>query len=531
MNQMKYLIFSLLICFGINTNGQTPIFVKDINPGPFGCSFYSYPHMQIEDVIYFVGDISGKRDLYSIKNGQVELISQMCSVSCDFFDVFLFRFADKLYFTKKIDSKIYQLWSSDGSASGTNLVLEYPGTFNSFGVGNNGKVYLNVRNNSYIDEVFISDGTSHGTKKISSNVRLGSDEEAFGAPITYGNGIAFAGITNDSLMLFTYDDEKLELLNSTKVSKDSDIFGLKSIYSDDVVILVHSDNALSSNLYKYDSQTKKINKEMELPFTLQRFPNLKDFKKDSLVLFNHSGGHFLLTGKPLTTFNITPYSNPYFNTNKAYYTYNGQSAYLTKDANASFGQESKFVLFDGDPEKKMVTIVDDSNSPGLIGFKDYVFFKVDDPVFKAGEITLFNLKNKTSKQLFKFKQNFSSNSIKLLGLQGSKLYFLANLNEAFGKELYSIETGIPTSTQEVSIDTEIPFKIILKGTVFKIESEEVYSKPLNIGFFDVSGKLAKLQLMYVNTEYLLDESLCGLYFVRILDLDKIHSKSVPFFIP
>ena len=59
--------------------GQNPILVKDINPGPIGSATDNHPHLQIDDVIYFVGDILGKRDLYSIKNGNVEFITQICS--------------------------------------------------------------------------------------------------------------------------------------------------------------------------------------------------------------------------------------------------------------------------------------------------------------------------------------------------------------------------------------------------------------------------------------------------------------------
>ncbi|MBK6666714.1 MAG: hypothetical protein IPG48_11375 [Saprospiraceae bacterium] len=57
-------------------------------------------------------------------------------------------------------------------------------------------MYLGLTNGTnYKDETYISDGSTTGTYKLHTNVRLGSINEAFGAPIKYGNGIAFANIT------------------------------------------------------------------------------------------------------------------------------------------------------------------------------------------------------------------------------------------------------------------------------------------------------------------------------------------------
>ena len=448
---MKYILLpAISFLIGLTLFGQSPILVKDINPGPMASSISNHPSIQIDDVIYFVGDISGKRDLYSLRNGEVELISQLCSASCNFFEVFLFRFGNKLLFLKRIDSKVNQLWSTDGTFLGTTMIFEYPGSFKTFAIGNNGKGYLGLGNrNTFQDEVFITDGSASGTKKISTDVRLGSDEEAFGAPISYENGIAFAEIFNDSLKLFSYNDESLSLLSAIKVKSGSTIHGLKLINEGDLVILIHSDNAMSSELFNYDNQSKKIEKDITLPFTNQKFPYFKDFGKDSLVLFYHNGGHFLLTGKPLKTINITPFSDDFFSSESMYYTYFGKSAYLTKDKQANFGQRAKFVIFEGDPQNTITFTVEDSNSPSLIGYDKYAFYGIDDPVFKSGEITIFDLIHKTSKQIFKFTQTFSSNQIKLLGLQNSRLYFFANLDQNFGKELYYINTDISTSSDDI----------------------------------------------------------------------------------
>jgi ELWxxDGT repeat protein len=173
---MKYLHILFLVAFHYFIIAQTPVLVKDINPGPLSSTPNNHPHLQINDVIYFVGDnnnLANRRDLYSIKNGEVQLITSMCSSSCNFFEVFFFSFENKLFFVKRIDNKFNQLWSTDGTVAGTSMILDYPGAFRSFGVGNNGKVYLTVYNrNSFKDEVYISDGTSSGSKKNINRTKL-----------------------------------------------------------------------------------------------------------------------------------------------------------------------------------------------------------------------------------------------------------------------------------------------------------------------------------------------------------------------
>ncbi len=524
MKSFYLIIFVISFC---TLEAQTPVLVKDINPGPLGSAVANFPHFQIDDVIYFVGDISGKRDLYSIKDGEVEMISQICSGSCSFFEVFFLRFQNKLHFVKRIDSKFNQLWSTDGTVSGTNMILDYPGAFRSFGVGNNGKVYLSLYNrNSFKDEVYISDGTAAGTKKLSTDVSLGSDEEEFGAPIKYGNGIAFANIINDSLKLFTYDDENLSIISAIKVNKGSFMRGLKSLYTDDLIILIHSDDAISSDLYKYNSDTKELTKEISLPFERLKYPHLKDFGRDTLILYYHNGGHFLLTGKSLLTVNISNLGFTNLSADSYYYTFNNRSVYNTNDNQL----KQKIVLINKDLSQKKILDID-LTPTDMIGYEDHAFNVTQSSSGTSGKITLYYLTNQTSKPLLNINnQSFSTNGIKALGLLGSKLYFLANLNQTFGKELYFVETGIPTSTNETNEVSSIEFKIMFKNNIFKIVSEHEFQVPLNVGIFDYTGKFIMQKSLFVNSEYQFDINIKGLCFAQIRDQKFTFQKAIPFIV-
>lgn len=296
-DRVKFFVVTILITLIQSLSYSQAVLVKDINPGALAVANYNYTSLQINDIIYFIGDISAKRDLYSIKGGEVTHISQLCSESCSFFEEFLFAFQNNLYFLKKIDSNINQLWKTDGSLLGTSMVFEYKGSFKSFAIGNNSKIYLGLGSReTYKDEIYITDGTTNGTKKLNDNMRFGGSEEKFGAPVKYGNGVAFANIMNDSLELFGFDDETLTMIASIKVKPGSSIYGLKVINEENLLILIHSDVSASSELLRFNSSTKQIKSEKILPYNYQKFPYFKDFGKDSLILYYYQGGHFLLSG-------------------------------------------------------------------------------------------------------------------------------------------------------------------------------------------------------------------------------------------
>ncbi|MBK9255255.1 MAG: hypothetical protein IPM42_07200 [Saprospiraceae bacterium] len=530
MNYIYLLVLSLSLSI---CQGQTPVLVKDLNPGSNGTTFYDHPSIQIGEVIYFVGDINGSRDLYSIMDGNIQLLAKICPGSCLTFEVFFFEYNGKLYFKKQIDSKINQFWETDGTESGTKLVFEYIGTFKAIAKGNNSKMYIGTYNRTtFKDEVYISDGTTDGTKKISTDVNLGAKEEKFGAAIKYSNGIAFVNITNDSLKIFKYDDENLSLLAKIKVKTGLSVLGLKTMHKDDLVILVHGDNASVSEIYRYDKISKLINKEVTLPFTSLEYPFLKDYNQDSIILYQYNGGHFILSGIPLIKTNITPFSKDYYsNISEKFYKYNERVAYLAVENCGDICWNFKVILFDGKVEQKKVVDVDRANNYDLIGHQNFAFYSSNGPTGRDGKIYIFNLEEKTNKLLYSFTQTFSSQGVKPLGVIDGKLYFLANLNQSFGKELYYIETGISTSTEDITPVSQKEFTVHQSGSQFSITCATDDIRNLHLSFFDRAGRLLKVHEIFTDTEYRFDDTLKGLIFLQITDKKSTVTQGHKLFIP
>lgn len=527
---MRTSILAIFIILGglVAIIGQSAVLVKDINPGPYASASYGYGSLQVKDALYFIGDIGSFRDLYVIKNGEVTLIKRICEESCFSVETLLFSYENKVFFKVHIANSIEQLWQTDGTIAGTSMVAEYNGRFDNYVIGNNSKIYLGTYNRkTYKYEVQILDPITLQMKRIASDLNLGRNSDRFGLPIAYSNGIASATIVNDSLKLFKIEDENIELLAALKTKKGSTINGLKSIHGNDLVILIHSDDLSVSDLYMYSATTKKIDKDRSLPFTRQQYPFLKDYSRDSLILFYHTGGFFLLSGNPLSLANITPYSDEYKSQYENYYNYKNKiSAYLNFDNAAIKG--TKLVIFDGDPNAKIVYSLNNSNTAKLLGHDKYAVYSENDPVYKSGSFTLYDLELNTSKKIFSYNQTFSSNIVSPIGFIGSKLYFFGNLNEAYGRELYYVETGIPTSTEGDVMVLNPDFKFIWSGQYYRVISQNDISDSFNLSFFDSSGCQLSQTVAHKNLEYELNSSVKGLVFVKVTDQqsNKSHTWSI-----
>lgn len=527
---MRTSILAIFIILGgfVSTLCQSAVLVKDINPGPYASASYDYGSLQVKDALYFIGDIGSFRDLYVIKNGEVTLIKRICEESCFSVKALLFSYENKVFFKVHTSDSIDQLWQTDGTIAGTSMVVEYNGRFDNYVIGNNSKIYLGTYNRkTYKYEVQILDPITVQMKKIASDLKLGDNSDRFGIPIAYANGIASANIINDSLKLYKIEDENIELLAALKTKKGSTINGLKSIHGNDIVLLIHSDDLSVSDLYLYSATTKKINKDRALPFTRQEYPFLKDYSRDSLILFYHTGGFFLLSGNPLSLANITPYSDEYKSQYENYYNYKNKiSAYLNFD-NTSI-KRIKLVIFDGDPNAKKVYSLNDSNTPKLLGYNKYAVYSENDPVYKSGSFTLYDLELNSQKKIFSYNQTFSSNIVSPIGFIGSKLYFFGNLNEAYGRELYYIETGIPTSTEGDVMVLNPDFKFIWSGHNYRVRSQNDISDSFKLSFFDSTGRLLTQTIADKNLEYEFSNSVKGLVFVKVIDQksNKSHTWSI-----
>ena len=122
---------------------------------------------------------------------------------------------DTLFFGANDGLEGYELWKSDGTNSGTQLVRSlYPGTQNAnpggfFTIGDT--LYFSARSTSAIHSIWRTDGTSAGTVQVSSGCN--NYNCRFGGPTEYNGNIYGSGYTpSGGVELFVMDGNSLQML-------------------------------------------------------------------------------------------------------------------------------------------------------------------------------------------------------------------------------------------------------------------------------------------------------------------------------
>ena len=175
-----------------NNLGQV-VLVKDINPTVFVGNTFSFPEssdpgyfVEFNNKLYFAADNGESGNELFVSDGTAagtQLLVDLDSRPSNFgnsgsFPRYFIEFNDKLYFAADGDGGGSELFVSDGTAAGTQLLADinpdlggdnlgfgsgsYPNNFIEF----NNKLYFTADNGENGTELFVSDGTAEGTKLL-----------------------------------------------------------------------------------------------------------------------------------------------------------------------------------------------------------------------------------------------------------------------------------------------------------------------------------------------------------------------------
>jgi ELWxxDGT repeat protein len=189
----------------MDTNLSQVVLVKDINPIfriSYGASYVygSYPRYltEINDRLYFTADDGENgRELW-VSDGTAagtQLVVDLLPGSNNFGNSSSYpsdftEFNDKLYFAANFDVKAgkngKELWVSDGTAEGTQLLIDIylnenysVGSNPSYLTEFNDKLYFSARDSEHSRELWVSDGTAKGTQLL-LDINPGGDDVMYG---------------------------------------------------------------------------------------------------------------------------------------------------------------------------------------------------------------------------------------------------------------------------------------------------------------------------------------------------------------
>ena len=158
------------------------VLVKDINPNnSYGYSDGSYPSnlVEFDDRLYFSANDGETGDELWVSNGTAEGTNLVADINSNnsygysdgSYPDSLVEFNDRLYFSANDGETGDELWVSNGTAEGTNLVADinsddssYPNEFTSL----NGRLYFTADNGDGETgtELWVTNGTTEGTQLV-----------------------------------------------------------------------------------------------------------------------------------------------------------------------------------------------------------------------------------------------------------------------------------------------------------------------------------------------------------------------------
>jgi ELWxxDGT repeat protein len=206
----RFLFYSILQLTGTFAYSQIPILVKDINPG--SGQIMSSESIAIDGKLFF--NVSERPSVLQTNELWVSDGTAAGTIKLDTFikAINVFGFTEmnhKLYFVADDGTHGYELWSSDGTPTGTRIVKDInPGYSGSFTTSYNskylsvmnGKLYFAADDGLHGNELWRSDGTDTGTYMVKDvNPDSGSISTNYHGPYNTNKVIG-------SAFYFTADD-------------------------------------------------------------------------------------------------------------------------------------------------------------------------------------------------------------------------------------------------------------------------------------------------------------------------------------
>lgn len=513
-----YSILVILTFLSINLNAQTPTLVSDFNEGPEDSFVGSFSGKYIGNdiIIPIVSNTLGK-EIAIISNGELSILKDIYPGIGGSDPSGFTLFKGEVYFSARESGNTFSIWKTDGTSEGTQMVFT-PGTSEnvkprSFIVAKNGWMYF-----SYEEKIFRTDGSNH--EEIFEGAALDFDfSNASYTYCTYKNGIAFIKKNNDkSFSIYAIEDNlAVELAKTESTGFFADGFGIAPVKDGLMFSLNDSD---IDGIYVYNENDQSLN---SLPIDNELIPsrrtiNLNDDKNISWIA---NKGYYLVNGKQYQEKLIFATSNSSATQGKniLFSKYNNKALFVVTEG--TFGDDY-LMITDG-------TVSGTENLTELQSYQSNIATYNQNSYIADGTSNGFNpnlyqvnLESGDLKLVYTFAESSNnSKSIRPVGVQNNKLYFLSNLDSEVGLELYSIDLNNQTNIKDLNSD--INFRLLQSGNSLEIEMEETVN--LKIAIYNPSGAMLLNKDIKSNQSFELDVP-SGMYFLHVVQNNK-HT-SVPF---
>lgn len=471
----------------VQSHTQTLELVMDINQGPAnGLSSYDDVAFLNDMMIFAATNDPNGKEVFILQDGAVSLLKDVKPGSTSSNPALFFNFKSEVYFRAQILAE-RQIWKTDGTQDGTTLAISFSGSTTdppkAFVVARNDKFYF-TRNRM----LYVSDGTQAGTFEVSGISDFAIEEHSIYATLNadhFGDGIAFIADKDTVFQLFSAIDTNLTMLGQFNLSSSSfRVLGPFEVERG-LVIAVRDANSTIGDLYLYDKQSGLIEKYSDSKILASRINRIND---DQLLITTDGGGNYVTNGTQAGTYKITATSTTTINGRHLPYVRIGDSAIFHGDE--QLHSDGTYAT-DGTVSGTRLVI----NTPGngisnFISKGQYAFWMTGINYNDSSKVWAADINGNGATLLYENKILDKNNYvINPIGATSDKIYFAADIDDAVGKELYSLKHNLDISGVH-DIAQSMDYRIIQDRGIasFKIMTDDDESM-LEVNLYDMLGRL------------------------------------------
>ncbi len=512
-----------ILCFlllSTITFGQTPYLISDFNPGnssSFQLSNYEGVALGEKFIMPVVAEGLGS-EIGMLYNNEVTLLKDIYTGEQASDPRHFVEYKGEVYFSATSQDDLGAIWVTDGTVEGTRLFFDPSSSTiqqapDGLIVSNSNHLYF-----TYRKLIFMSDGVT--TKDIFDAVDFTTDTK-FQADnyVRYKDGIAFVGKVSNQNRLYEIQGDAVEELGIIPgISNFGRFYGLSELDKGLVFSVEDGFDDTASGTFTYNSETTILEKmDIGTSYAIRLHP----IEGNKAFGYVRGEGYYLIHDVD------EPAELVLENTNTI--VANTESMIFTSipDKFAFTHQYHQDLFYHDESNSDATMLLDDLNFPSefvTIGHHAFIAFGI----FNGWEPVLYyvNLKTGETINLHEFNQpslNFAT--VLPVTVQNNTLYFLSNLNQDIGREMYALDLDfIVASAKKTEEDASMTVQVA--GDYFKVMAEE--NKEFEARFISLNGELLRVVKGQSNTSIELPK-IQGVFFIQAKLGDKVATtKSIQF---
>ena len=496
---MKYIsiLFSLFITSTFILQAQTPQLVADFNQGNTDAfsQHWSTTAYVGEKIVLTLTNATAGEELGIIDNGNLSILKDINPGESASTPHNFISFKNEVYFTAQGENG-WGVWKTDGTEVGTVNFFQLPNGNRPGGyiVSKSGLLYF-----TYEGTLYQTDGVD--VTEITSGIAFTTEDDGPSRNYsTFNSGIAFVRNleASETIQLLMVSENGLDTLGEIAgASRFADFYGLGQIKDGLFFLLSDSFRDELNGAYVYNEGNATITKII-IDGHETRVPVLIDYNDDFQIVSIPNKGFYSISSDSSPAqliFEIDP-DFPVQGQGIAQAKIGGKVLFHAEE---DFGFDGEaIVLSDGTPEgTSKVFSSDEQFIQNIIGFNNYGFVAAGTSNGFDPQLYSVNVKSGEVQNLYNFPESsLKTESVILLGVQNSQLYFASNLDAEVGREIYFIALNLPdllTSTKQVSSKYAVNF------TSDGFEVQTTRHLPMQVQIFDLLGRNISTINTHTNT--------------------------------